>query len=223
MPVRGSTWLSEFATLPGVRKDGVVGQDQLQRRAFLRRPPFFPMKARYCASLTLNRTQIGSSGTMVVSGCAAFGLTRPPTGTSVSPIRPLMGAVMVPYCTLSVAVSSAPRCACTLPSRGLDLGFGGEPRLLDVGLVGADARLGGAQRGDRGVQILLGGGVLLHQRLQALVILLRLHQVGLRGGQVGLRLQQRNLALREIRSASVCFSVPCACCTCAWNGRRSRM
>ncbi len=55
------------------------------------------MNARYCASLTLKRTQIGSSGTMVVSGCAAFGLTKPPTGTSVSPTRPLMGAWMTPY------------------------------------------------------------------------------------------------------------------------------
>ena len=156
------------------------------------------MKARYCASLTLNRTQIGSSGTIVVSGCAAFGFTRPPTGTSVSPIRPLMGARMVPYCRLSVAVSQRAALRLHFALRGLHLGFGGEPRLLHVRLVGAHAGLGGAQRGHRGVQILLGGGVLLHQRLQAFVILLRLDQVGLRGGQVGLRLPQRNLALREI-------------------------
>ncbi len=93
---------------------------------------------------------------------------------------------------------SAPRCASHFAFGGLHLGLGGEPRLLHVRLVGAHVGLGGAQRGHGGVQILLRGGVLLHQRLQALVILLRLDQVGLRGGQIGLRLPQRDLALREI-------------------------
>ena len=135
---------------------------------------------------------------MVVSGWAAFGLTRPPTGTSVSPIRPLMGAWMVPYCNVERGGFERAALRLHFTLGGLHLGFGGEPRLLHIRLVGANAGLGGTQRGHRGVQILLGGGVLFHQRLQAFVILLGLYQVGLRGGEVGLRLAQRNLALREI-------------------------
>ncbi len=55
------------------------------------------------------------------------------------------------------------------------------------------------QRGDGGVQFLLGGGIFLHQRRQAIVVLLRLEQVGLRDGQVGLGLQQRHLLPGELQ------------------------
>ena len=99
----------------GMWKNRVIGQNQFELRVFLRRSALLRHERQVLRFAGLERTQIGSSGTMVVSGCAAFGLTRPPTGRSVSPIRPLMGAWMTPYCTLSVAVSSAPRCACTLP------------------------------------------------------------------------------------------------------------
>src|ERR1035438_901888 len=53
---------------------------------------------RYSVSFTLKRTQMGSRGTMVVSGWAELGVTRPPMGSSESPMRPPMGARTVPYC-----------------------------------------------------------------------------------------------------------------------------
>ena len=40
---------------------------------------------------------------MVVSGWAASGVTRPPTGTRVSPTSPPMGARMVPYSRFRLA------------------------------------------------------------------------------------------------------------------------
>ena len=53
---------------------------------------------------------------MVVSGCAEVVVTSPPTGTRVSPMRPLMGARMVAYSRFSSAVRNAARlasiCAC---------------------------------------------------------------------------------------------------------------
>ncbi len=51
---------------------------------------------------------------MVVSGCGELGVTRPPTGTSVSPIRPPIGARMVPYSRFSSAVRTAAFCDSTL-------------------------------------------------------------------------------------------------------------
>ena len=52
----------------------------------------------------------------------------------------------------------------------------------------ADSSLGCTQSRDRGVQILFGGGVLLHQRLQAVIILLRLDEIRLCLCQVSLGL-----------------------------------
>ena len=145
---------------------------------------------------------------MVVSGWAASGVTRPPTGTMVSPTSPLIGARMVPYSRLSLAFSKAPRRASTLALGGIDLRLGGEPGLIHAGLVGAKIGFGGALRGRGGVQILLGRGVLLHQRLDALVVLLGLDQVGLGRRQVGFGLQERNLLGGRIpdppRSAGDC-------------------
>ena len=48
------------------------------------------------------------------------------------------------------------------------------------------------------VEILFGSGILLHQRFQPVDILMRLQQRSLRHGQIGLRLQQCDLFLREL-------------------------
>ena len=92
VPVLGSTWLSAFSTRPVKGYSRFVGQDEGDA-AGCRAATACPLLTheRYSDSVTLKRTQIGSSGTMVVSGCGELGVTRPPTGTSVSPMRPSMG------------------------------------------------------------------------------------------------------------------------------------
>jgi len=104
---------------------------------------------------------------------------------------------------------------------GSDLGFGGERGLFDGGLVGLHGLFGGAQRGDGGVEILLRSGVGGDQRLQTFVVLLRLHQVRLRGGQARLRLQQRNLLAREIEVGLALPQVAARLLHAGLNGRRS--
>ena len=180
---------------PLLGKFGVVGQDQRERR--IAEAFGFFLNERYCDSVTLNRTQIGSSGTMVVSGCGAFAVTSPPTGTSVSPIRPLMGARMVAYSRFSAAVRRAARCASTFPPVE-EICVCGRSRVWStfawLALTVASPACKAATAASSSC---LRGGVFFHQRRQAIVVLLGLHQIGLRGGQVGLGLQQRHLLARE--------------------------
>ena len=153
---------------------------------------------------------------MVVSGWAELGVTRPPTGISESPMRPPMGARMVPYCRFSSAVLQGGLLRFDLLAcMAGDLGARGEAGLIDVGFQGFDVRLVGFQRGGGGVQVLLGSGIGLDQRRETFDVLLRLHQVGLRGGQVGLRLQQRDLFAGEIQVGFALVEVPLACWTAA--------
>ena len=115
--MRGIHLIQRVLDSTGVRELRVVGQKQFERRTCAFRAMLrIARYSRYCASLSLKRTQIGSSGTIVVSGCAEFGVTSPPTGTSVSPTRPLMGERIVPYCRLRLAVSECRVAAAAFPS-----------------------------------------------------------------------------------------------------------
>ncbi len=124
VPVFGSTWLS-------VSRCGLSAGTRCHRPESASAAPAGERcprlaQARYSDSLTLKRTHMGSSGTMVVSGCAAVGVTRPPTGTSVSPMRPAMGARMVAYSRFSSAVFERALVRFDPALGGCDLGPGRE-------------------------------------------------------------------------------------------------
>src|SRR5438067_1405102 len=55
------------------------------------------------------------------------------------------------------------------------------------------------ERGDRGIELLLGGSILFHERCQTIVVLLRLEKVGLGDGKIGLGLLQGYLLARELK------------------------
>jgi hypothetical protein len=75
----------------------------------------FFLNERYCDSVTLKRTQMGSSGTMVVSGCCALAVTNPPTGNQRVADQAADRARMVAYSRFKVAVRNAARLASTFP------------------------------------------------------------------------------------------------------------
>ncbi len=181
----------------GLREDGVIGQDQFELQAFLRRPTLLCHEGQVLrfANFETNpnwvqRDNRGERLCRVRIDQAADGHQRV---ADQAADRRLNGAVL--YIERRGLERAALRLHLALG--GLHLGLGGEPCLLHVGLVGANAGFGGAQCGHRGVKILLRGGILFHQRFQTLIILLGLHEVRLRGRQIGLRLAQRNLALRK--------------------------
>ncbi len=135
---------------------------------------------------------------MVVSGCAAVGVTKP--AHRHQGIADAAADGRANGAVLEIQRGGVQRALVRFGPAlgGSDLGSGGERGLFDVGLVCLHGLFGGAQGGHGGVEILLGGGIGRDQGLQTFVVLLRLHQVGLGGGQARLRLQQRNLLAREI-------------------------
>jgi len=81
--------------------------------------------------------------------------------------------------------------------RGSDLRLGLKAHLVYVRLGGSDCRLIGMQRRCGGIEFLLSCRLFLYQGKQTIVILLGFHKVCLRGGQVGLGLQESDLFLSK--------------------------
>src|SRR6185436_11244927 len=204
VPVFESTSFTVFSTRP--RDGNCVPSARIRVSDDCVRLPRF-LKARYSDSVTLKRTHIGSTGTMVVNGCGEVALTSPPTGTSVSPISPLMGAWMVAYSVELVGAHGAAQRFDLALCRG-DLRARGKPGLIHIGLIGANGCLGGIEHGLRRFQILFGGGILLHQRRQSFDVLLGLEQVGLRHREARFGMQHGDLLLREFKIGFALRQVP---------------
>ena len=105
---------------------------------------------------------------MVVSGCAALLVARPPTSTVVSPTRPAIWGPNrgVGEIQLGLVERALEGLDCALFR--VDLGPGRDLGLLEVHPLGLEDRLGGGEGLPRIVEALLGSGVGSDQRGQTI-------------------------------------------------------
>ena len=98
---------------------------------------------------------------------------------------------------------------------GSDLSLRGETRLIDVGLAGAHGGLAGTQRGNGGIQFLLGGGFFLDQRCQTVESCWSLTRFACAAARFASACNSATCLRAKSRSASLCARFPLACATAA--------